>query len=114
MKKFELNGKKYNVVPMTFNTVCELEERGIALEEFQSKKLSFARAYISIATSLDAETTGIEIEEHIKNGGDLKDIYEIIGEQVEESGFFQALQKTAAKEDTTLEESPEVEVPKKK
>ena len=117
MKKFSLNGKKYDVVPMTFNTVCELEERGIALEDFASKKLGFARAYLSIVTGLEVAEVGIEIENHIKNGGALIEIYEVIGEQIEESDFFRSLQKTTETEAPALEESeesPKVTIPKKK
>lgn len=98
MKKFELNGKKYTVVPMTFNTVCSLEEQGISLEEFSNKKLSFLRAYVAIAANIDADEAGIEIERHLKEGGNLNGIYELIGEQIEESDFFQSLAKTTEEE----------------
>ena len=98
MKKFEVNGKKYNVVPMTFNTVCELEDRGVSIEEFTKKKLGFARAYLSIAANIDLDEAGVEIEKHIASGMDLAKFFEVIAKEIEESGFFQSLTKAATEE----------------
>ena len=89
-RKFEINGKEYDSIPFTFNTVCELEEKGISLDDFDTRNLSILRAYFALAVG-DVVTAGNEIEAHIIGGGDLSSLMEAIGYEMENSGFFNAI-----------------------
>ena len=44
------------------------------------------------------EKAGKELEEHVKSGGSLEDIANVMGEMIEESGFFRALNKDEEQE----------------
>lgn len=95
--KIEINGKKYDSVPMDLNTICNLEEYGVALTDFATKQLSFIRAYVALCMGADLDAAGKEIEAHLVSGKTLEDISKVVGKEVEESGFFQAMQKNAEK-----------------
>lgn len=103
MRTFTINGKRYNAKPFDFNTVCDLEDYGVALSEMTKKPMSMARAYFALCYNGDKAEAGKEIQEHVKNGGNFNDLYKAMGEEMNESDFFQALNK---KEN---EENPEVE-----
>lgn len=101
-----INGKDYKEAEIDFNSVCELEDMGLKI--FNLKGVSgakIARAYVALcmggAEMLDV--AGIEINKHIINGGKLETITEAFAKAVKESGFFQALSKTAETGDTKSE-----------
>lgn len=101
-----INGKEYKKAEIDFNSVCELEDMGVNL--FNLKKVSevkLARAYVALCMggADRLEVAGVEINKHIINGGDLLPIIEAFGKAVEESGFFQALNKRTAEENTASE-----------
>ncbi len=104
---FTLNGKRYQAKPFTFNTVCDLEDNGVSLAEMTKKPMSMARAYVALCLNGDKEKAGIEIQEHIKAGGKFDEIYTVMGEEMNESDFFQALNKTEGEEDQTVESKEE-------
>lgn len=95
MKKLVINGKEYPASEITFNTVCQFEDMGVQLSEIEKKSIMLLRAYVAVCMNCDAEAAGKELEAHIVNGGDLKDISSALNKAVEESGFFQALAKRA-------------------
>jgi hypothetical protein len=99
-----VNGKKYAAKPFTFNVVCDLEENGVPLQEMSKKPMSMVRAYVAVCFNGDKEKAGEEIENHVKAGGNFNDIYKVMGEEMNDSGFFQALSQT------TTEENPEMEM----
>lgn len=105
---FTINGKRYTAKPFDFNTVCDLEDNGVSLAEMSKKPMSMARAYFALCYNGSKESAGKEIQEHIKAGGDFNDLYTVMGDEMNDSDFFQALNK---KQD---EEAPQVETEKKK
>ena len=106
MRTFTINGKRYNAKPFDFNTVCDLEDNGVALTEMQKKPMSMARAYFALCFNGSKEDAGKEIEAHVRSGGNFNDLYEVMGEEMNESGFFQALKKdeTAETPETSKKE----------
>lgn len=91
MKTFTINGKVYNAKPFDFNMICELEDRGISLEQAQQKPVSMVRAYFAICANSDNVYAGKEISEHIVNGGKLEDVMDIMATEMEVSDFFRSL-----------------------
>lgn len=93
-KTFTVNGVTYTAVDFTFNTICELEDMGVSLQDFASKPMSMVRSYLAISAKKDLDFAGEQIEQHIVAGGTFEDVIKIIAEKMDESGFFQALNKT--------------------
>ncbi len=94
---FELNGKKYQDIELTFNDICELEANGVDLTNLNQKNmLSALRAIIALRFNGNVALAGNEIEEHIKKGGTFDDLVKIVSTAVEKSGFFQALNNQQA------------------
>lgn len=101
MRTFELNGIEYKAVPFGFNTVCDLEEQGVSLEDMNNKPLSMVRAYIGLCIGKGSAYSGEQIEAHIVNGGNLTDVISVMTEEMNESDFFRSLNQTAEQETTT-------------
>lgn len=106
MRTFTINGKRYNAKPFDFNTVCDLEDNGVSLSEMSKKPMSLARAYFSLCFNGSKEDAGREIQEHVKAGGDFNELYTAMGDEMNESDFFQALKKDEAE---TNPETPKKE-----
>lgn len=85
-----INGKIYKMPELSFNAVCQLEDMGISLADFDKKPMAAIRGFLALAIG-DTETAGRELEAHIVNGGDFTEIIGEISKAVQESGFFQAL-----------------------
>ena len=98
MRTFTINGKRYNAKPFDFNTVCDLEDNGVALIEMQKKPMSMARAYFALCFNGSKEDAGKEIEAHVKAGGNFNDLYSVMGDEMNDSDFFQALKKAEDEE----------------
>lgn len=92
---FNVNGKEYKSKEFDFNMICELEDVGVSIEQITSKPLSMVRAYFAICTGRDRIFAGAEIAEHIKNGGSLNDIMEVMTKEMELSDFFRTLAESA-------------------
>lgn len=99
MRTFTLNKVVYQAKKIGFNTICAWEESGISLDQMQTKPMSMIRAYVAYCANRSIEEIGEEIEKHIIGGGDFKDIMDVLGEEMNESGFFQALGKNAEADD---------------
>lgn len=103
----KINNKSYKALPMSFNTICELEALGVDLTKIESNYMQTMRAYLSLCMKCSLEDAGKELEKHFINGGDLDEFSEEFQKAVEQSGFFQALQtpttKTTAKSKKTSE-----------
>lgn len=92
---FRLNGKEYPDIELTFNDLCNLQERGIDITDPNQKNMfGTIRGVIAIRFGGNVEVAGREIEQHIVAGGSFQDVIEIVTKAVEKSGFFQALTKT--------------------
>lgn len=104
---FTLNGNRYQAKPFTFNTVCDLEDNGVSLSEMTKKPMSMVRAYVALCLNGDKQKAGVEIEEHVKTGGNFNEIYTVMGDEMNESDFFQALNKDQGTEDQAVESEKE-------
>ena len=101
-----VNGKEYKEAELTFNAVCELEEMGCPLTSIRSNTFNVARAYLALCMgggNNAKELAGQEIQKHILAGGDISAIAEAFGKAIENSDFFQALNKSKETETTALE-----------
>jgi hypothetical protein len=105
IKTFVLNGTTYPQKEMDYNMMCDLEDMGISMGDMQNKSMSFIRAYVSMCMGSDVKRAGREIENHITSGGSMDTLMDAIKGAIEDSGFFQALSKTANEEATTSEET---------
>ena len=102
-KAIEINGKTYVPAELTFNTICRMEEMGAALTDAENRSMSLLRAYVSVTMNVPEKVGGEEFEKHIINGGKIDDIANCLTEAIEESGFFQALQKNEEQEASSVE-----------
>lgn len=100
---FTINDKRYKAKAFDFNTVCDMEDFGVSLQEMSKKPMSMARAYFAICLGGDKQRAGEEIEKHVEHGGNFNDLYTVMGEEMNESDFFQALNQKQGEEDQTLE-----------
>lgn len=91
MKSVTINGKEYTMPEMTFDAICELEERGVYLMGMDRSDRRFATMIRGIAAWImdtDTATASRELQEHISNGGNVIDILTAATEAIEDSGFF--------------------------
>lgn len=95
-EKITINGRDYKAKELDFNFVCELGENGIDIADIGKKILPTVRVYVAYCMGVDAEIAGMEINEHIVNGGDFNEFTETFNEKAESSDFFQALSKRQA------------------
>ena len=102
---FTVNGRKYIGRVFDFNTAADLDFMGLSVSDFGKKNLAMARAYLALYNGNDVEWAGREIQAHIVNGGTLTDLFEVFGNSVSDSDFFQAI--TSNKETETQQESEE-------
>ncbi len=103
MRIFCVNGKSYKAAPISFNTICELEEMGFSLDEMLKKPTRAIRAYFAVCAGVSIAEAGNEIEKHIIENGEMPNIAEVFVKEAEESDFFRSLTKVATKEATTDE-----------
>lgn len=97
-KLFTVNGKSYRAKEFDFNFLCDLEEQNLSLEDIDKKPMSLIRSYLAFSANITKEQAGKEIESHLENGGEFKDIVEIMGQQMQDSGFFRSLNKGTEEE----------------
>lgn len=110
MRTITVNGKLYPAKEFDLNTVCDLEDMGVSLENMQNKPLSGLRAYVALCIGRGVAYAGNEIQNHVLNGGTFQDIMDVMGKQMEESDFFRKFnnQTTAEMEAAeTTEDNPE-------
>jgi len=105
-RTFIINGRRYDAKPFDFNMICDLEDNGVNLSEIREKPMSMARAYFSLCYSGSKEDAGKEIQAHVIAGGNFNELYEVMGAEMNESDFFQALNK---KEEQTPQKSEKKE-----
>ena len=101
MKEFTINGTAYKAKEISFNFMCFLEDKDIALEQIDSKPMKFGREYLAFCGNMTSEEAGEEIDKHVINGGDLGDLYAAMADAMEASGFFRAISGETAPEKST-------------
>ena len=57
--------------------ICDLEDLGVSIEDIERKPVSIVRAYAGICMGKSAKESGIEIQEHLLNGGSFDDIMKV-------------------------------------
>ncbi len=87
MKTITINEKKYELAPIDFNALCELEELGFALADAPKQTFKTMRALCAHVMKCDVDVAGKEIEEHLANGGTIADLKPLFDNLVE-SDFF--------------------------
>lgn len=96
-RTFTINGKEYEAVKFGINTICDMEEIGVSITDLKGKNFAALRAYLALCMKKRKDVAGDELESHVINGGSLEELGEIMGKEVEESGFFQALSEESEK-----------------
>ena len=96
-----INGKTYKAADFDINFMCDMEDRGVSLEDIDSKTFNIIRIYAALSMGTDVVTAGKEMTEHLKNGGDLEDISNVMSEMMKDSGFFRQKSKSEKTGDTT-------------
>lgn len=104
---FVINGRKYKPIELDFNAICDMEDNGISLGDVRSKPQSTARAYLALYYNGNTDVAGNEIQQHIIGGGTLDGLFDAFRESVEDSGFFQAINKATAETSLESEEQGE-------
>lgn len=99
-KKITINSKDYKLDKVIdFNAICELEDLGLSLGEIRTTKMSSMRALFAFVANLSLEEAGAEIMEHLKNGGTVADLTELLDYFIE-SDFFRATRQPSETEET--------------
>lgn len=99
---FTINNRRYEAKEFDFNLICDLQDLGINIldmSNIKSNPTSVIRAYAALCIGTDKEVAGDEIQQHVLNGGNFDDILTAFQKMMEESDFFQALNKTTEEED---------------
>ena len=109
MRTFLINNKRYIAKEFTFGAVRQLESNGLSLTDVQNKPMTLAAAYLAFCAGINMDAADNEIQEHVINGGTLDGIFEAVTEAMNESRFFQALNKRAEAEQE-VQNIPEVPV----
>lgn len=101
--EFIVNKKKYNSIPFEFETMCQLEERGIEAQDLGNKKtLTTLRTYFSLCSGLPDEVASAEINRHIVGGGNLAELTAVMNKEMNDSAFIQAVLNQVEEEPQTV------------
>lgn len=92
MNTFNINGTTVTAKTFDFNTLCDFDDYGISIQDIGNKPMAFVRAYVACCMNVSLEKAGQEINNHVVNGGKLDDIFDVINKELENSGFFRAMQ----------------------
>ena len=90
---FTVNNHRYDALEFDFNLICDLEDMGVSIDRIKRNPASAIRAYLALCMDAEKADAGIEIQEHMIHGGTLDDIITAMTSKLEESDFFQALNK---------------------
>lgn len=86
----KINGKDYDAPVLNFGAMCELERWGLQIGDLSSRPLGFLAGYVGLAIGGDLAAGESAIDEHLKGGGNLEEISDVLNKAVDESGFFKA------------------------
>lgn len=95
MNTFVINNKRYIAKELTFGAVRQFENNGLSLSDISKKPMSLASAYLAFCSGTSIDFADNEIQEHVINGGNLDGVFEAVTGAMNESRFFQALNKKA-------------------
>lgn len=86
-----INGNKYDIPEVNFDSICELEERGVNLlnpDTNNAKLATMCRGLAAWIMGTDVYTASRELEAHVMNGGNILDIINGVTDAINNSGFF--------------------------
>ena len=83
-----INGKNYKAAEFDVNFMCEMEDNGIQIEDIDKNMFKTIRMYVALSMGVDVKTAGNEISAHMKNGGKLEEISDVMSKMMEDSDFF--------------------------
>lgn len=93
---FTLNKRKYEARQFDYNLICDLSEMGVNVLDMSSIKgspMNAIRSYVALCMDADKDIAGEEIQAHILGGGGFDEVLGCMTKMMEESDFFQALNK---------------------
>jgi len=84
----KINGRNYKAAEFDVNFMCEMEDNGIELDQIDKKMFKTIRMYVALSMGVTPEEAGKAITEHMRNGGTLDEISNVMSEMMEDSDFF--------------------------
>ena len=86
MKKVKINGRMYDIKELGFEDMILLEDEGVDL---MSGDLTFRNVVTILGYMVGLETLECakELTQHVKGGGTLEEVMEVINVAMEDSGF---------------------------
>lgn len=97
MTTFTLNGTTYTAKRFDFNTVCDMEDYGVSLQDFGKKPMNIVRVYIALSLGVSIEEAGSIMEQEIINGGNFDSVMTALTKEMESSDFFRNLTQSTTK-----------------
>lgn len=85
-----VNNKSIIVKPIDFEAICALEDLGFDIANVRKKLFGSYRCVLAYNADISLEEASKEIENHIKNGGKLNDLYPFV-EAILNSDFFKSM-----------------------
>ena len=104
---FVINGKRYTPVELDFNSICVMEMNGVNINDVRSTPMNAIRAYFALYFGGNADVAGAEIMNHLRNHGDLRVLYDALGESL--NGFFRQVNVTDEEENQEQSEEETAE-----
>lgn len=95
MNTFVINNKRYVAKELTFGAIRQFENNGLSLSDISNKPMSLASNYLAFCSAMNIDAADNEIQEHVINGGSLEGVFDAVMGAMNESRFFQALNKKA-------------------
>ncbi len=84
---YKLNEKEYETKEITFKEVVKMEKCGVNFNAIENASFSQAEALISYITGLSKDKVDFEIDEHLKKGGSIEEVFLCFNVLIE-SDFF--------------------------
>ena len=107
MRTFTINGTEYKAAPFDFNLICDMEDLGFDIEKIAERPRTATRAYLACCAGSNVSFAGKEIEKHMISGGTLDALIDAMNYEMEQSDFFQYMQKAAEEETAENKEEEE-------
>ena len=88
-----INNKKYSVRELDYADFVRLEDNGLTIDDLSNgrKFFSLAAAFVCVVADCDRDRAMHLLSQHVKGGGDIKDIYNAFIRAVNASDFFAKL-----------------------
>lgn len=109
MATFTINGKTYTSTELEFADICRMErDFNVSFANMENKTFSAMNAFFAMSANISADEASKRLQDHVVNGGNFEDIASALGEAMQESRFFQAMQKNREAKETPQIEQEEM------